>query len=124
MTKAQVDEEEASLLFASSLPGLLVDSGLPTYVRDGSFGRSPAYSPPILVLQGSLDLKTPIEGALARIAELPKTGQVELVRVEASPHFVLLNAPDCFEEAVRQFVTRRKFAAPACQTPSAHSALR
>lgn len=124
LTKDTVAQEEAGLLFASSLPGLLVDPGLPAYARDSAFGRSPARLPPVLVLQGSLDPKTPIEGASTRAAALHAAGNVVFVRVEDAPHFVLLNAPGCFEQAVREFLTpQRKVEAPLCRKPSAHSAL-
>jgi pimeloyl-ACP methyl ester carboxylesterase len=76
----------------------------------------------VLVLQGSLDSKTPIEGAIARTAELRTAGDVAFVRVEDAPHFVLLNAPDCFEQAVREFLATHKASASACRTASAHSA--
>ncbi len=123
LTKQQVEQEEAGLLFASSIPGYLVDPGLPTYARDDYFGRSAAKLPPILVLQGSLDPKAPFEGAKARVAEFGAAGAITFIRVEDAPHFVLLNAPDCFEQAAGEFLaTPLKVTAPDCRTASIHSA--
>jgi pimeloyl-ACP methyl ester carboxylesterase len=123
LTRRKVEEEEAGLLFAALLPGQLVDPGLPTYPRDRYFGREPARHPPILVMQGSLDPKTPLAGALARAAQLRSSGKVVFVRVEGAPHAVLLTAPGCFEQAVQEFIARGAVTAPACRTPSSHSAL-
>lgn len=104
MTKAQVKAEEDGLLFTTGLPGLLVDPGLPLYERDELFGRAPKVLPRTLVIQGARDPKTPIEGAVAQVRSLRRAGPVTLVEARGAPHFVLLNAPDCFEQAVRRFV--------------------
>jgi hypothetical protein len=58
-TATDIDREEADLLFTSPLPRILLGCGLPTYPRDGYFGALPAKMPPTLVLQGTLDPKTP-----------------------------------------------------------------
>lgn len=124
LTKAQIEREEAGLLFVSTLPHFLVAPGLPAYQRDRHFGGSIApNSPRILVLQGSLDPKTPLAGALARAAELRKHARVTFVRVEDAPHFVLLNAPNCFEQTTQAFIASRRISPHACRVPSAHSAL-
>jgi pimeloyl-ACP methyl ester carboxylesterase len=117
MTKADVTKEQQKLLFASSLPGLLVDPGLPLYAKDAFFGAEPKTLPRTLVLQGTLDPKTPLEGAQEHIALLRAAGPVSLVQVSDSPHFVLMSSPDCFEQAARSFIEGGTARAPACATP-------
>ena len=104
LSDAIVQREEQAFLFASPLPGLLTRSGVPLYKRDDAFGILPARTPPILVLQGTLDPKTPIEGAAAQVALLRKNGNVAQVTVTGAPHFLLFTAPDCLVPAVRGFV--------------------
>ncbi len=116
LSDAVVAQEERDFLFASPLPGLLTRSGFPLYQRDGAFGRLPARTPPMLVLHGTLDPKTPIEGAAAQIAMLRKSGTVALVTVTDAPHFLLFTAPDCLVPAVRRFLTRRHARPSVCRS--------
>ena len=62
--------------------------------------------PPILVLQGTLDPKTPYEGAQAQVAFLRQAGarNVTLAKIRQAPHFILWTAPACFEQSVHRFV--------------------
>jgi pimeloyl-ACP methyl ester carboxylesterase len=102
----QVAEEAKSYLFASPLPGLLLQAGIPVYSRDAGFGALPNRMPPTLVLQGDLDPKTPYEGANAHIALLKPSGHIGLMTVTGGPHFLLLTAPACFTAAMRQFIAK------------------
>ena len=117
MTKEQVAEEQRGLLFTSGLPSLMVDAGLPLYPHDKYFGSAPASLPRVLVLQGSLDPKTPLAGAEARIAQWPEDAAVRLVTVVGSPHFILMTTPTCFKDAVHQFIAEQRSALPACTRP-------
>jgi pimeloyl-ACP methyl ester carboxylesterase len=103
---ADLDREEAGLLFTSPLPRILLGSGLPTYPPDAYFGALPAKVPPTLVLQGTLDPKTPYAGALAQVQALTqgKAGKVALATVQNAPHFILWTAPACFEQASTRFI--------------------
>ena len=105
-TAADLDREEADLLLTSPLPRILLGGGLPTYPRDAYFGALPAKVPPTLVLQGTLDPKTPYAGAQAQVQALTqrKAGKVELVTVHNAPHFILWTAPACFEQASTRFL--------------------
>jgi pimeloyl-ACP methyl ester carboxylesterase len=123
MSKAEVKAEEQGLWFTTGLPGLLVDPGLPLYKRDALFGGRPKVLPRTLVIQGTRDPKTPIEGAVAQVAALRKAGPVALVKAARAPHFVLLNAPDCFEQAVRRFIAGKPGAAAACGVFATRGAL-
>ncbi|MGE6758388.1 alpha/beta fold hydrolase [Corallococcus interemptor] len=114
LTQAQVDAEAAGLLFVSSLPGQLVGRTSLAYPRDEWFGRSPATLPPVLVLQGDMDPKTPLAGAQAHLRLLPEAAGVNLVTVKGGPHFLLYTAPDCFKTTVSTFVQKRRAPRAAC----------
>jgi pimeloyl-ACP methyl ester carboxylesterase len=101
---AEVEKEEADLLFKSPIPSLLATSTLPLYRKDSHFGQLPASLPPTLVLQGSLDPKTHYDGALLQAAALRQRGPVGVVSVVDAPHFILWLAPDCFARHVAAFV--------------------
>ncbi|ATD61381.1 MAG: alpha/beta fold hydrolase [Janthinobacterium svalbardensis] len=105
-TAFDLDREEADLLFTSPLPRILLGGGLPTYARDVYFGALPAKVPPMLVLQGTLDAKTPYAGAQAQVQALTqsKAGKVALSTVHNAPHFILWTAPACFEQASARFI--------------------
>ncbi|NHQ94225.1 alpha/beta fold hydrolase [Janthinobacterium lividum] len=103
---ADIDRDEADLLFTSPLPRILLGGGLPTYPRDTYFGALPAKLPPTLVLQGTLDPKTPYAGAQAQVRALAqsKAGKVALSTVQNAPHFILWTAPACLEQASTRFI--------------------
>ena len=101
-------QDEAPLLFKSPLPAILAGSTLPRYPRDAWFGRDPARLPPTLVLHGTLDPKTHIDGARQHVAKLRERGPVGLVAIQGAPHFILWTAPGCFERHVGAFVAGRK----------------
>ncbi|PHV29148.1 peptidase S33 family protein [Janthinobacterium sp. BJB426] len=105
-TAADIDRDEENLLFTSPLPRILLGGGLPTYPRDAYFGTLPAKMPPTLVLQGTLDPKTPYAGAQAQVQALTqsKAGKVVLSTVHKAPHFLLWTAPACFEQASTRFI--------------------
>ncbi|MEF2265975.1 alpha/beta fold hydrolase [Janthinobacterium sp. LS2A] len=105
-TVADIARDEADLLFTSPLPRILLGGGLPTYPRDAYFGVLPEKMPPTLVLQGSLDPKTPYAGAQAQVQALTqsKAGKVALSTVQNAPHFILWTAPVCFEQASTRFI--------------------
>ncbi|PHV17949.1 peptidase S33 family protein [Janthinobacterium sp. BJB303] len=105
-TAADLEREEADLLLTSPLPRILLGGGLPTYPRDAYFGALPAKVPPTLVLQGTLDPKTPYAGAQAQVQALTqrKAGKVSLSSVHNAPHFILWTAPACFEQATTRFI--------------------
>lgn len=105
-TAADIEHDEADLLFTSPLPRILLGGGLPTYARDSYFGALPAKVPPMLVLQGTLDPKTPYAGAQAQVQALTqsKVGKVALSTVHNAPHFILWTAPACFVQAIASFI--------------------
>lgn len=103
-TKQQVASEEADLLFASPLPGYLVDPPFPLYAHDAWFAKLPAQLPPTLVIHGTQDAKTPYDAALRHIAALRKVGNIGLYTADGGSHFVLWSDHTCADAAVRNFV--------------------
>ncbi|WP_339873428.1 alpha/beta fold hydrolase [uncultured Brevundimonas sp.] len=103
LTRATVAAEASDLLFTSSLPGQLVGGAGYAYPRDAAYGTSPSRLPPVLILQGDLDPKTPLAGARAHADRFRSAGPVRLVTVEDAPHFILLTAPDCAVREMRAF---------------------
>ena len=79
------------------------------------FRQLPAKVPPTLVLQGTLDPKTPYAGAQAQVTALTKAkaGKVTLMTVKNAPHFILWTAPACFEQASQRFIAGKPV--PDCQ---------
>jgi pimeloyl-ACP methyl ester carboxylesterase len=96
--------ENEAALFTSPLAGYLVDSFVPLYERDGFYGALPSRMPRTLVLQGSLDPKTPIAGARRQIEALRQAGEIELSEIVGAPHWILFMAPGCFEQATISFL--------------------
>lgn len=114
-----LQKEDDALLFSSRLPELLVKPALPSYPRDQFFGKSPGRLPPMLVFGGTLDPKTPYDGALSHIAALRRSGRIGLVSVVGAPHFILWTAPDCFARYTSNFVQKVKLADQRCVMRSA-----
>lgn len=103
-TREEVEQEEAGLLFTSSIPGHLVGNPIPLYRHDDWFARLPERLPPTLVIHGARDAKTPYDAARRHIAALRKAGPVTLYTDEMGGHFVLWADQGCSTEEVRQFV--------------------
>lgn len=103
-TAQDVAQEEAGLLFTSSLPGHLVDTPLPLYRRDALFARLPERLPPTLVIHGDRDGKTPYDAALRHIAALRKAGPVQRYTAGEGGHWVLWSDRGCARATVRKFV--------------------
>lgn len=103
-TIEEVKQEEAGLLFASSIPSHLVGKPIPLYERDAWFARLPERLPPTLVLHGDHDGKTSYDGAVRHIEALRKAGPVQLFTAEGGGHFVLWTDNSCGGAEVMQFV--------------------
>ncbi|MCC4605888.1 alpha/beta hydrolase [Xanthomonas campestris] len=116
LTHDMVAAEARDALFVSPIPGLFVDAGLPTYPRDGWFGRSPTTLPRTLVIHGTLDPNTPYAGAQAHAALLQAAGPVTFSTVERGAHWLAFAAPGCFASTVAAFVEHRNVAA-SCGDP-------
>jgi pimeloyl-ACP methyl ester carboxylesterase len=103
LTKNMVTAEERDLLFTSPLPTQLVGGASLSYPRDADFGVTPRSMPPVLVLQGDMDPKTPYAGARQSLGMRKGAGPVRFVRIKGAPHFVLLTAEACAVREIRAF---------------------
>lgn len=105
LTREDLATEAAGLLFTSSLPSQLLGGADMTYPRDATFGVEPERLPPVLILQGDMDPKTPLAGAVAHADRLAKAGDVEFVTVEGAPHYVVLTDPIRAQAAITSFLS-------------------
>tara|TARA_R110002012_G_scaffold322011_1_gene553481 strand:+ start:26282 stop:27664 length:1383 start_codon:yes stop_codon:yes gene_type:complete len=115
LTRADIAAEAADLLFTSSLPTQLAGGAGFAYPRDAAFGTSPSRLPPVLILQGDLDPKTPLAGARAHADRFRAAGPVRFVTVEDAPHFILLTAPDCAVREMQAFTRGARAGEGACR---------
>ena len=104
LTSEKIKDEAEEQIFASPLPSLLLSDGFPTYETDIYFARSPRSIPRTVVLQGTLDPKTPFDGAREHVEVLQAAGDIELVPIKRAPHFILMTAPDAFKRSVHKFL--------------------
>ena len=119
-TMDDVRQEEAGLLFSSSLPGHLVNAPLPLYSRDAWFARLPVRLPPTLVIHGDRDGKTPYDAALRHVGALRKAGPVRLYTAEGGGHFVLWSDTGCARAEVTRFVLGKEVQQRCLRVSSGH----
>ncbi len=104
-TAEDVALAETELWFTSRLTTVQTFTNMPTYQRDAYFDAPYTNLPPILVVQGTLDPKTPLEGAQLHIQDMVDAGaRVELVTVDRAPHALWFFAPQCLDNAIAAFV--------------------
>jgi pimeloyl-ACP methyl ester carboxylesterase len=104
-TAEDVAQAEEALWFTSSLTTVQTFTNMPTYARDAYFDAPYENLPPVLVVQGTLDPKTPLEGAQLHIEDLRQAGaEVQVVTVERAPHALWYFAPDCLDGAIAGFI--------------------
>lgn len=108
LSPGALDRAFAELEFVDRLPYRLaagIEAELPTYEPGRHHGTLPDTVPPTLVLHGTLDARTPFDGARTLVAALDEVGPVGLVGVHDAPHYLVAYAPECFTRHVRDFVT-------------------
>ncbi|GAA6150886.1 alpha/beta fold hydrolase [Pseudoteredinibacter isoporae] len=123
--KSDIAQEETELSFSSPLPMLMAEVTLPRYTRDHYFAQLPKKMPRTLVLHGDMDPKTHYKGAqkhVQKLKHLNKQSTIELVTMSDAPHFVALNAPNCFKEYSLAFVNNAELKGSRCvdQTSRIH----
>ncbi|WP_375587324.1 alpha/beta fold hydrolase [Flagellimonas aurea] len=108
MTKTEVIDESKDLLFKSPLPSLIAENSMPTYFRDEHFGKTPQHIPPTLIINGTLDSKTHIKGAVRHYKRLAQNSRsISFITVKNAPHFIALFAPSAFEKVVSRFMNNK-----------------
>lgn len=113
LTAEMLATEKADLGFTSPLPGLLVSTQFPLYEAPPALAM-PATMPPMLILQGTLDPKTPYESAVKRAASLRSSGSVAMLTLKDAPHAAYITSQDCLSKPLSLFA--RNPAALASQT--------
>ncbi len=104
-TAEDVAQAEEALWFTSRLTTVQTFTNMPTYAHDAYFDAPYENLPQVLVVQGTLDPKTPLEGAELHIEDLRQAGaDVQLVTVERAPHALWFFAPQCLDNAIAVFV--------------------
>ena len=107
LTAEQLASEKAALGFTSPLPGLLVSNQFPLYKAPPALAM-PAAMPPMLILQGTLDPKTPYDSAVKRAATLRSRGSVALLTLTDAPHAAYITSQDCLTEPLARFAKNPK----------------
>ncbi|MEM9619083.1 MAG: alpha/beta fold hydrolase [Pseudomonadota bacterium] len=102
LTIEELTREKAELDFASPLPGLLVNNQIPLYETPGE-PLMREQLPPLLVLQGTFDPKTPYDAAMRRVATLKKHADVAVVSLLDAPHAAYFTGKDCLAEPLSRF---------------------
>lgn len=105
LTRDMITAEEGDLLFTSTIPTQLLGGATLAYPRDAAFGVTPRSLPPVLILQGDMDPKTPYAGAMAHAELLSNAGVVRFVRIEGAPHFIMLTAKACATKEILAFTS-------------------
>lgn len=107
LTAELLASEKAALGFTSPLPGLLVSNQFPLYKASPALAM-PATMPPLLILQGTLDAKTPYDSAVKRAASLRASGPVALLTLTDAPHAAYITSQDCLTKPLARFAKNPK----------------
>lgn len=118
LTAEILASEKAALGFTSPLPGLLVSNRFPLYEAPPAL-TMPAKMPPILILQGTLDPKTPYDAAVNRAASLRTSGSVALLTLTDAPHAAYITSQDCLTKPLSQFAKNLKAISSQTCAPAA-----
>lgn len=102
LTAEILASEKAVLGFTSPLPGLLVSNQFPLYKAPPALAM-PANMPPMLILQGTLDPKTPYDSAVKRAARLRASGSVAMITLTDAPHAAYITSQDCLAKPLARF---------------------
>ncbi|ASK88081.1 alpha/beta fold hydrolase [Sphingorhabdus sp. SMR4y] len=118
LTAEQLASEKANLGFTSPLPGLLVNNRFPLYEPLPALAL-PATMPPILILQGTLDPKTPYATAAKHAASLRARGSVAMLSLTDAPHAAYITSQDCLAKPLALFAANPEAVASETCAPAA-----
>ncbi|AMO71335.1 alpha/beta fold hydrolase [Sphingorhabdus sp. M41] len=107
LTAEQLAAEKAALGFTSPLPGLLVSNQFPLYEAPPALAM-PVAMPPMLILQGTLDPKTPYDSAAKHAASLRASASVTMLTLTDAPHAAYITSQDCLTEPLARFAKNPK----------------
>ena len=117
LTVEMLASEKAALGFTSPLPGLLVNNQFPLYETPPALPL-PASMPSMLVVQGTLDSKTPYDSAVERIASLRANGSVAMLTLTDAPHAAYITSQDCLADPLSLFAKNPKAVASQTCAPA------
>lgn len=115
LTMEELEKEHQSLGFTSAVPRHLVSNSLPLYATSPSMQNQSL--PPIFVMHGSLDPKTPYEGAKKHVERLGEHRQVQMMTIIDAPHGVFLSSPSCLKDPLQTFIADPLAALPTSCMP-------
>lgn len=117
LTAEILASENAALGFTSPLAGFLVNSQFPLYETPQALPMR-ASMPPLLVLQGTFDPKTPYDAAIERAAKLRVHGPVEILTLMDAPHAAYISSQDCLIKPLSLFTKNPKAVASQTCVPA------
>ncbi|PHR20778.1 MAG: hypothetical protein COA41_03680 [Sphingopyxis sp.] len=104
LTAEALVEEKSALGFTSPLPALLANNQFPLYPSPPPLAMSTSM-PPILILQGTMDPKTPYDSAVKRGAMLQAVTPVAVLTLVDAPHAAYLSSQDCLTKPLSLFAS-------------------
>lgn len=117
LTAEVLAEEKSALGFTSPLPSLLAKNQFPLYPSPPKLAM-PMSMPPILILQGTMDPKTPYDSAVKRGALLQAVAPVAILTLVDAPHAVYLSSQDCLTKPLSLFASHPQEVSSQSCTPA------
>jgi pimeloyl-ACP methyl ester carboxylesterase len=102
LTVEMLTSEKTILGFTSPLPSLLVNNRFPLYETPAALAM-PASMPPLLILQGTWDPKTPYDSAINHATKLRAHGPVAIITLTDAPHAAYITSQDCLTRPLSLF---------------------
>lgn len=118
LTPERVAEEKSELAFTSPLPRYLAENAFPLYEPTKNM-RVGIDLPPMLVLQGTLDPKTPYQGAVQRVKALEDKTDIAMITLIDAPHVAYFTSQTCIREPLQAFVEGVAVSALECAADDA-----
>lgn len=117
LTAEIIASENAELGFTSPLSGLLSNNQFPLYQSPKNLPL-PSNMPPLLILQGTFDSKTPYDAAVERATNLRVHGSVEILTLIDAPHAAYVASQDCLAKPLLLFANNPKAVVSQTCTPA------
>lgn len=119
LTPERIAEEKSELSFTSPLPGYLAENAFPLYAPNKNT-RVSTDLPPMLVMQGTLDPKTPYQGAVRRVESLEDKTDIAMIKLIDAPHVAYFTAQECIRKPLKLFVEGTAVGDSECTADDAH----
>lgn len=116
LTLEDLEEEHRGLGFISAVPQHLVANTLPLYAATPA--KQHQSLPPIFVIHGDLDPKTPHQGAIKHVERLEGQSQIQMMTVKDAPHGIFLSSPSCLKGPLQKFIANPETILPTTCVPT------